>query len=315
VEISPSQSVEGAPKASISPVPEAIHSILIEELWRECDVAAYGLTRGEFNEILLRAGKAQNYGLSSGATPSWEQQTTFFRNLRLSDLVLAQACANGNERAWEHLFALYRQPLINAAVAITGSDTLGRDLADTLYAELYGLTTRDGQRRCPLDSYKGRGSLLSWLRTTIARRHVDHHRRSFRELPLDDPLTGYDAPALNTEPAEMPTEPTVLGKAIKEALRRRQPEDRFLLAAYYLDERTLRQIGQDLNVGESTVSRKLKRVTDDLRKQVLRNLQGSGLSRRAAEEALGTDPRDLDINLKKLLQSSHSDASLEKDGR
>jgi len=36
------------------------------------------------------------------------------------------------------------------------------------------------------------------------------------------------------------------------------------------------------------------------------------MSRRAAEEALGADPRDLDINLKKLLQSSQSDAFQEK---
>jgi RNA polymerase sigma-70 factor (ECF subfamily) len=49
-----------------------------------------------------------------------------------------------------------------------------------------------------------------------------------------------------------------------------------------------------------------------LRKRILKNLQGFGLSRRAAEETLGTDPRDLDVNLKKLLQYSQSDAFQEK---
>ena len=77
----------------------------------------------------------------------------------------------------------------------------------------------------------------------------------------------------------------------------------------------LLQIAKVLNVHEATVSRKLRRVCQQLRKQVLRNLQGFGLSRRAAGEALGADPRDLDLNLKKLLQYSQSDAFQEKAAR
>ena len=214
----------------------------------------------------------------------------------------------GNERAWEHFLALYRQPLLRAAIAITGSASLGTDLADQLYAELYGLTIRDGERRCPLESYRGRGSLIGWLRTTLAQRHVDHHRRTHREQPLEE----IDAPAVDPPPEKTGGELTVLAKAIEAALRSRQAEDRFLLAAYYLDKRTLLQIAQVLHVHEATVSRKLRRIVDDLRKQILKTLQSFGLSRRAAEEALGADPRDLDINLKKLLQSSQSDAFQEK---
>ncbi len=105
---------------------------------------------------------------------------------------------------------------------------------------------------------------------------------------------------------------TALGKAIEVALERKGAEERFLLAAYYLDGRTLLEIAKVLGVHEATVSRRLKRVTDGLRKQVIKNLQETGLSRRAAEEALGADPRDLDLNLKKLLQYSQSEAFQEK---
>ena len=125
----------------------------------------------------------------------------------------------------------------------------------------------------------------------------------------------YDAPALDSVPDKPAGELTVLGKAIEDALRRRDAEDRLLLAAYYLDKRTLSQIAQVLHVHEATVSRKLRRLIDDLRKQVLKNLQHTGLSRRAAEEALGADPRDLDFNLKNLLQSSQSDTFQEKAAR
>ena len=89
-------------------------------------------------------------------------------------------------------------------------------------------------------------------------------------------------------------------------------EDRFLLAAYYLDGQTLKQIAGVLRVHEATVSRKLRRAIEEIRKQVLRNLQSGGLTRRAAEEALDADPRDLDMNLKKLLQNSQTETFKEQ---
>jgi RNA polymerase sigma-70 factor (ECF subfamily) len=288
-----------------------INGALLDELWRECNGASLGLQWGEFNEILLGVGASQNFGLAEGKSASRQQQGAYFRGLKLGDLVLARACAAGNERAWECFIATYREPLVRAAIAIAGSETLGRDLADQIYAEVYGMTTRDGERRCPLQSYRGRGSLIGWLRTTLAQRHVDHYRGSHREQPLEE----YEAPAPAIEPEKPASELTVLQKALEAALELCETEDRFLLASYYLDERTLLQIAQVLHVHEATISRKLKRVCHELRKQILKNLQSSGMSRRAAEEALGADPRDLDINLRKLLQYSQSDAFQEKEGR
>jgi RNA polymerase sigma-70 factor (ECF subfamily) len=308
VGIAPTQPVASTASPGVSGLPGTIDRTLLEELWRECDAAGWGLAQDEFNQILLGVGTVRNYGLAEGTAASRHQQAAFFSGLKLADLVLARACAAGNERAWEQFIALYRQPLTRAAMAITGSETLGRDLADQLYAELFGLATRDGARRCPLMSYRGRGSLMGWLRTTLAQRHVDHFRRNRREEPLEE----FDAPAPVPQPATPPAELTRLEKAVEEAVGRRDAEERFLLAAYYLDERTLLEIARVLHVHEATVSRRLRRAIDELRKQVLRNLQGSGLSRRAAQEALGSDPRDLHPNLKKLLQSSQPDAFQEK---
>ena len=227
----------------------------LDDFWAVSDAAAYGLTRAEFDAILLRAGAAQNFGLPEGTRPSRREQAGYFASLKLNDLVLARACAAGNERAWEHLVAAYHEPLVRAAIAITGSDTRGQDLAAALYAELYGLTERDGERRCPLDSYRGRGSLMGWLRTTLAQRHVDHYRRTHREQELDDAKAIVDlaaaAPELTAEAADR----SVLEKAIKVALRESPAEDRFILAAYYLDGRKLLQIAQLLDVHEATVSR------------------------------------------------------------
>ncbi len=78
------------------------------ELWRSCDAASWGLTRDEFDQILLDAGTAQNFGLveTANAIPATrKQQEAFFRGLCVGDLALARACARGNERAWEHFIA------------------------------------------------------------------------------------------------------------------------------------------------------------------------------------------------------------------
>jgi RNA polymerase sigma-70 factor (ECF subfamily) len=281
------------------------------ELWRSCDAASWGLTRDEFEQCLLDAGRARNFGLAQAAdatTATRQQQTVFFRGLCVSDLALARACARGNERAWEHFVAVYRQPLTRAAIAITGSETLGHELADQLYAELYGLNVRDGERRCPLLSYGGRGSLMSWLRTTLAQRHVDHYRRTRREEPIED----FDAPALHPPQQTPARELSLLERAIEHAVSGREAEERYLLAAYYLDEHTLLEIARVLGVHEATVSRKLHRAADAIRKQIFKNLRRGGMSRRAAEEAMGADPRDVEVNLKKLLQNSQSEAFQEQ---
>jgi RNA polymerase sigma-70 factor (ECF subfamily) len=306
--MAPAESVASVAEAELPALQGAMDGRLLDELWRASDAVGWGLGRDDFDRILLEAGTAWNFGLTEGAAPTQRQQAAFFRGLCLGDLVLARACAAGKDRAWEHFIAQHRQPLIRAAIAITGSETLGRDLADQLYAELFGLNTREGERRCPLLSYRGRGSLMGWLRTILAQRHVDHYRRNRREEPLED----VDAPATEITP-EMPVgEISQLELAIEDALRERDAEERFLLAAYYLDGQTLLQIARVLGVHEATVSRKLRRTTEGTRKQVLRNLQRSGLSRRAAEEALGADPRDLNVNLKKLLQNSQTEAFQEQ---
>jgi len=70
------------------------------------------------------------------------------------------------------------------------------------------------------------------------------------------------------------------------------------------------EISRTLGVHEATVSRRLQRLTARLHKELLKNMQASGMSKAAAEEALGADPRDIDMNLRALLQVSRPAAFL-----
>jgi RNA polymerase sigma-70 factor, ECF subfamily len=295
-----SSAQESTPVSHPTSTLSALPSSLVQELWLAADGEGCGLTIEEFSSILVSVGAKLNHGLPSGSHPDPSQKAAFFRSLRLSELALAHSCALGREVAWQRFVGLYRSSLTQAAIAITGSATVGHDLADSLYSELYGLRQVDGQRSSPLATYSGRGSLLGWLRTTLAQRHVDHHRRTHRETPLDT----LDVPAPVSSTSPIPAELTRLTHAVSQTLEDLPSEDRFLLASYFLDRQTLLQIARVLHVHEATISRRLKRLVGDLRKQLLHNLQSGGLSKRAAEEALGADPRDLEINLRVLLQTS-----------
>ena len=278
------------------------------ELWSAAEADSCGLTIEEFAVALTVVGTKLNYGLPPATHPDAAQKMAFLRSLRLTELALAQACALGREAAWQRFLNTYRASLTQAAVAITCSATLGHDLADSLYSELYGLREHNGERRSPLASYSGRGSLLGWLRTTLAQRHVDHHRRTHRETPLDTLDVPAPAPAASPVSGELQH----LTHAVAQTLQALPSEDRFVLSAYFLDRQTLLQIARILHVHEATISRRLKRLGTDLRKQLLHNLQSGGLSKRAAEEALGTDPRDIEINLRTLLQTSQTDSFFDK---
>lgn len=286
--------------ASRLPVEELPEPVL-RELWTKAEGERFGSSADEFLSVLSAVGVKVNYGLPPGAPAKLKQKVDFFRSLHLFELALAQACALGREVAWEQFLQLYRVPLVQAAVGITGSVSLGEELAGALYAELYGLRERQGERRSPLASYSGRGSLLSWLRTTLVQRYRDHYRRTHREAPIE----GIDCPAPEA-PAAVPENPTLLTEGIAQIIRELEAEDRFLLAAYFLDRQTLLQIARTLNVHEATISRRIKRLTLELRSRLLEELHRRGLSKVAAEEALGVDPRDIEINLRALLQNSHS---------
>jgi RNA polymerase sigma-70 factor (ECF subfamily) len=280
--------------------------VVIDELCRVAQADSVDLHKDELSKVLLAVGAKYNYGLPSGATATRSQMGDFWRSLHLQELALAHACVLGREVAWQQFVAAYREPLTQAAIGITGSGTTGKDLADSLYAEMFGLTERDGQRMSPLAYYSGRGSLKGFLRATLAQRNVDRHRRAHRETEL--PAGELAA----IPPAAVPATDVLerLGESLKVTLGSLTAEERFLLSALFLDQRTLLEISRVLRVHEATVSRRVSRLTLRIRQDLLANLQSKGMSQAAAEESLGTDPRDLDINLRSLLQASRPAAFL-----
>jgi RNA polymerase sigma-70 factor (ECF subfamily) len=278
-------------------VPPEVQAVAAE-LYSQCGAAEFGMSREELAHILAQV--AQKYREAGSPLPTRE----FCCSLKLPELVLARACAAGNERAWEVFMSRYREKLYEVGLQITREDSAARELSDSLYAELYGTVARDGVRVSKLKFYTGRGSLEGWLRTVMAQEHVNRYRRQKRNISLDEETEeGTQFAAPETETAH-PLDPR-LEAATDEALAALPAEDQFVLAAYYLDDRTLAEIARVLSVHESTISRKLDKLAKSLRKQILAGLGRRGMSRRQAEEALEADVRDFTLNLRdRLAQES-----------
>ncbi|SNT42254.1 RNA polymerase sigma-70 factor, ECF subfamily [Granulicella rosea] len=312
----PAQDGLGEAPPSASPAERAgIPASAFAELWTLAEAGACELSEVEFGLALAASGARCRFGVPPAETVSPDRRMAFYRALHLKELALAQACALGRDIAWRRFLESYRSALTQAATGIAGSSALGEDLAGALYAELYGLKERNGERHSPLAGYSGRGSLMGWLRAILAQRHVDRHRRTHRESPLGDADFAAPPAATPASPAEL----TQLNQSVGRTLGRLQAEDRLLLASYFLDGRTLLELARLLRVHEATVSRRLKRLTGEIRKSLLKDLQAHGMSRRAAEERLGADPRDLDLNfdlnLRNILQTSPPTAFSQQAGK
>jgi len=276
-------------------------ALLISDLFTKSGAQGYGLTEQQFQCILQQVSDKYLPGAPA------ERCRQFWSELKLEELALARACAAGHERAWQVFLTRYREKLYDIARGITKEDSRARDLADSIYADLYGTSERDGCRVSRLNFYMGRGSLEGWLRTVLAQEFVNRYRKTKRLVSLEEQAEeGVQFPSAKSEPV-IPVD-VRLGAAVDAALEQLAAEDRLVLASYYLDNRTLTEIGRLVGVHESTISRRLEKLLKGLRKQVMAGLVARGMNRGQAEEALEADVRYLQVDVSRKLQETRSAA-------
>jgi RNA polymerase sigma-70 factor (ECF subfamily) len=277
------------------------------DLYESSAARKYALARNDFEQILVAIGEKY---LPQDASES--DVRSLYTTLRVEELVLARACAAGNEVAWQDFMIRYREKLHDAALAITREDSQARELAGSIYADLYGTSEREGQRVSKLSYYNGRGSLEGWLRTVLAQRHVNEYRGGRKNVSLDEEEeAGKQFIAAQSQP-ETHVDPR-LNTATDAALGAISAEDRCILAYYFLDDLTLAKIASILGVHESTISRRIEKLVKTLRKDILGRLTRSGLSRRQAEEALDVDVRDLTVDIRRRLAQDSAAGAFSKE--
>jgi RNA polymerase sigma-70 factor (ECF subfamily) len=177
-----------------------------------------------------------------------------------------------------------------AAMVLCGDEFAARELVTLLLGDLFGTTVdREGKRRSKLAFYTGRGSLAGWLRATLAQACVEQHRLHRRFISIDEALP-FLAGQSAAPDANVHVDPRV-GPAIELAIGGLAPESRLLIKAHYLDQMTLSEIARLMGTHESTISRRLSKVTRQLRRSILQSLVAKGMSISAARLALASDVR------------------------
>ena len=269
---------------------------LLQRLHKDARAERWSVPLPLFGEALdasLESARRTNPALADRSA-----QEKYLRGLHLEDLAVACACSAGHELAWEHFIRELRPVLYRAADALDSSGG-ARELADSIYADLYGTEERDGKRESLFRYFHGRSSLATWLRAVLAQRHVDAIRahRRFDEMPEEDPPD----PHVSSGPPN-PDRARFLDlfhRALAAVVAALVPRDRLRLALYYGQDLTLAQIGRLTGEHEATVSRHLARTRRSIRTAVAERLRGDeGLDEREVEECFQCavdDPGAMDL--------------------
>jgi RNA polymerase sigma-70 factor (ECF subfamily) len=281
---SPDRSEAGKPAGRTRTAQTALASpAKTEWLYAQAKASRWGLSRERFAASLERSAEKR---LASGALAA-EKLEEYLAALHLEDLALSSACMENCEPAWEYFVREYRGYLRAAASAVlrcSAASPEACELADSLFAELYGLADGARRERSLFRYFHGRSSLKTWLRAVLAQRHIDAIRagRRFESLDDDDakPPSAQTIQKLSQAVSVQPADPnrerysTLFVRALQAALAALDPRDEQRLRLYYSQEQTLAEIGRQIGEHESSVSRNLDRIRLALRctiEETLRN--------------------------------------------
>jgi RNA polymerase sigma-70 factor (ECF subfamily) len=225
----------------------------------------------------------EKYLLRDRPAASEEEVRRFLDALHADELLLVVACERGDEAAWNDLMEGYRATVLSAARGASAGEAEAEELAQSVWAELYGLRAReDGRPAGKLAYYSGCGSLGGWLRAVVGQLAVDRHRRSSRLVQTEE-ASDFDRLAVEGthedgfRPRLAPDPERALAQreataSVEEALTRAvaelADEDRLLVKLYYLDGLRLKEAGAVLGVHEATASRRLARTHAEIRRRV-----------------------------------------------
>jgi len=217
----------------------------------------------------------EKYLLRDDANSALDSVSNFIDKLQADDLCLIVACERGEEAAWNELVGRFATTVKSAARSASSNEAAAEDLAQSIWAELHGLRTRDdGRPAGKLAYYSGVGSLAGWLRAVVAQLAVDQHRKQSRLVqPEEDSelerlanTTSKDARlqfGASGNPEEAVGDKLAqieMQNALFRAIRDLADEDRLLVKLYYFDNLRLHEAGAVLGVHEATASRRLNRI-------------------------------------------------------
>jgi len=243
----------------------------------------------------------------------------FIDKLQADDLCLIIACECGNQEAWNDLVERFSATVRSAARSASSNEEGAEDLAQSIWAELYGLRVReDGKPAGKLAYYSGRGSLAGWLRAVVAQLAVDQHRKQSRLVQTEEDSDfdriiqqGKDESNWSGHGGVVNPEREVstklagaqMQKALSASIKQLSSEDRLLVKLYYFEGLKLHEAGALLGFHEATASRRLTRIYSELRQSVEGILAQQGWTKSETKRAFSEVALHLEADIEPLLAS------------
>lgn len=262
----------------------------------------------------------EKYLLRDNGGATGKEISDFIDGIQADDLCLIIACERNDEKAWSELVERFTPTVRSAARSASSNEDAAEDLAQSIWAELYGLRTgKDGKPSSKLAYYSGRGSLAGWLRAVVGQLAIDSYRKQSRlvqteedteldriaqELPSMSEGQGIVGASLKNPEQVISNRfaESEMQQAFNAAITELAAEDRLLVKLYYFDELRLREAGAVLGVHEATASRRLTRIHSDLRKRVMQILiQDKGWTKSETEASFAEVAQHLEADLESLV--------------
>ena len=185
-----------------------------------------------------------------------ESFISYLQKIHTTDLYLTMGMSAGNEKAWE-IFNQRFAPKINEFSQYYADD---EDIAEDVFAytksSLFVKIKKTGKPK--IDSYNGRGSLESWLKVIVYREVITHQKNRIKSLSLDSIVLGVE------EDHDYDSEMKMISTILMSGFKSLEEKDKVLLREYYILKQPERILADKYNVNVSTISRRLRKICDNL---------------------------------------------------
>jgi RNA polymerase sigma-70 factor (ECF subfamily) len=228
------------------------------------------------------------------AAGSGGDMMAYVRSLNLDDLYLARSCSVRDDRAWAECgrvhFGFMRE---FARRFLSAADAA--ELTDQVIADLW--------EKEKLARYEGRSTLRTWLGAVVAHAALQAGKVA-RRREADVERSRRQAFVAANDPEDQQSA-GLLARITAEAIEALPADQKLLLLLHYEQDLSLDQIAPILGTSKATLSRRLKRIREDLRAAIERVARDR--YRSSGQQVRGTlDLGRIDMDLSALLSGIRS---------
>ncbi|MBI1922987.1 bifunctional nuclease family protein [Candidatus Poribacteria bacterium] len=195
--------------------------------------------------------------------------------MMISDDALVQCCKDGDREAFNTLIKRYQHAVYGLCYHFAGDFADAQDLAQETFVRVY----------LDLHQIQNVSKFPAWLRQVTTRVCQMWLRRQKRELQTSiDEATESD---LIDPQASSPAEEAVTNEMrgfVARAISQLSEEYRLAVTMYYIDGLSYREIGEFLDVPQTTIKNRLHRARQQLKKELLKMVEKEFETQRLSDE-------------------------------